>query len=110
MFLTDKVRGWLTWQIRHHVEEVTLPLLSLGARMDDLSGQIEDVRKATVEVQRIVTDDLDAANETAALLGRALATLTASVDELRAEVTARAGGDAAAAETGASGAGRRARR
>lgn len=109
MFLTDRVRGWLTWQIRHHVEEVTLPLLSLGVRMDDLSGQIEDVRKATVEVQRIVTDDLDAANETAALLGRALATLTTSVDELRAEVAALADGGAAA-DTGPAGAGRRARR
>lgn len=70
----------LNRQLRQHVEDVTLP------RLDDLSGQIESVRVATVEVQRIVTDDLDASNETAALLGRALAELTATVEELRAEV------------------------
>ena len=70
----------LNRQLRQHVEDVTLP------RLDDLSGQIESVRVATVEVQRIVTDDLDASNETAALLGRALAALTATVEELRAEV------------------------
>ena len=70
----------LNRQLRQHVEDVTVP------RLDDLSGQIEDVRQATVEVRRIVTDDLDASNEVAALLGRALAELTASVDELRAEV------------------------
>ena len=55
-------------------------------RLDDLSGQIEQVRVATVEVQRIVTDDLDASNELAAHLGRALAELTAAVEELRSDV------------------------
>lgn len=70
----------LNRQLRQHVEDVTMP------RLDDLSGQIEQVRVATVEVQRIVTDDLDASNELAAHLGRALAELTAAVEELRAEV------------------------
>ena len=70
----------LNRQLRQHVEDVTMP------RLDDLSGQIEDVRLATVEVRRIVTDDLDASNEVAAHLGRALAELTATVDALRAEV------------------------
>ncbi len=56
----------LNRQLRVHVEEVSLP------RLDALSGQIEDVRQATVEVRRIVTDDLDASNEVAALLGRTL--------------------------------------
>lgn len=70
----------LNRQLRQHVEDVTLP------RLDDLSGQIEDVRLATLEVRRIVTDDLDASNETAALIGRALATLNAAVDDLRGEV------------------------
>lgn len=64
--------------IRHHLEEVVTP------RFDELSRQIEEVRQATVEVRRIVTDDLDASNETAALLGRAVAKLQASVDELQA--------------------------
>ena len=70
----------LNRQLRQHVEDVTMP------RLDDLSGQIEQVRVATVEVQRIVTDDLDASNELAAHLGRALAELSAAVEELRAEV------------------------
>lgn len=70
----------LNRQLRQHVEDVTLP------RLDDLSGQIEEVRLATVEVRRIVIDDLDASNETAALIGRALATLSAVVEELRGEV------------------------
>jgi hypothetical protein len=67
-------------QVRQHVVDVTTP------RLDDLSGQIEDVRLATVEIRRIVTDDLDASNEVAALIGKALADLSAAVDELRAEV------------------------
>ena len=70
----------LNRQLRQHVEDVTVP------RLDDLSGQIEEVRVATLEVRRIVTDDLDASNEVAAMLGRALAELTSAVDELRAEV------------------------
>ena len=70
----------LNRQLRQHVEDVTVP------RLDDLSGQIEQVRVATVEVQRIVTDDLDASNELAAHLGRALADLATAVDELRADV------------------------
>jgi hypothetical protein len=68
--------------VRQHVVDVTTP------RLDELSGQIEDVRRATVEVRRIVTDDLDAANEVAALIGKALADLTTAVEELRAEVAA----------------------
>ena len=71
----------LNRQLRQHVEDVTVP------RLDDLSGQIEQVRVATVEVQRIVTDDLDASNELAAHLGRALRELATAVEELRAEVT-----------------------
>lgn len=70
----------LNRQLRQHVEDVTVP------RLDELSGQIEDVRVATLEVRRIVTDDLDASNEVAALMGRALAELTAAVEELRAEI------------------------
>ncbi|MBW3555890.1 MAG: hypothetical protein KY454_03020 [Actinobacteria bacterium] len=70
----------LNRQLRQHVEEVTLP------RLDHLSGQIEDVRTATLEVRRFVTDDLDASNEASALLGRALAGLTDAVAELRGEV------------------------
>ena len=62
---------------RHHIDEIVTP------RFDELSRQIEEVRHATVEIRRIVTDDLDASNETAALLGRAVAKLQASVDELQ---------------------------
>jgi uncharacterized protein YceH (UPF0502 family) len=70
----------LNRQVRQHVVDVTTP------RLDELSGQIEDVRQATVEVRRLVTDDLDASNEVSALLGRTLQDLTASVEALRAEV------------------------
>ena len=70
----------LNRQLRQHVEDVTVP------RLDDLSGQIEEVRVATIEVRRIVTDDLDASNEVAVHLGRALAELTATVDALREEI------------------------
>ena len=55
-------------------------------RLDDLSGQIEEVRVATLEVRRIVSDDLDASNETAALLGRALVELQETVAALRADL------------------------
>lgn len=70
----------LNRQLRVHVEEVSLP------RLDQLSVQIEDVRQATVDVRRLVADDLDASNEVTALLGRTLQSLTAAVEELRAEV------------------------
>lgn len=70
----------LNRQLRRHVEDVTLP------RLDDLSGQIEDVRRATLEVRRIVTDDLDASNEAAAMIGRAVTMLTDAVHELRGEI------------------------
>lgn len=70
----------LNRQLRQHAEEVSAP------RLDQLSGQIEDVRQAIVEVRRLVTDDLDASNETAALLGRTLSELRAAVDDLRSEV------------------------
>jgi hypothetical protein len=66
--------------LRHRVEDATAP------RLDQLSRQVEEVRVATVDVRRIVTDDLDASNEVAASLGRAIAALQATVDDLRAEV------------------------
>ncbi|HVF32899.1 MAG TPA: hypothetical protein VM933_07680 [Acidimicrobiales bacterium] len=70
----------LNRQLRLHVEEVSIP------RLDGLSGQIDEVRQATVELRRLVTDDLDASNEVAALLGRTLQELSASVEALRAEL------------------------
>lgn len=72
--MKERMTAWL----RHHLEEIITP------RFDELSRQIEDVRIATVDIRRIVTDDLDASNETAALLGRAIANLQASVEELQA--------------------------
>ena len=73
----------MTAFLRHHLEEIVTP------RFDELTRQIEEVRQATVEIRRIVTDDLDASNETAAMLGRALARLQDSVDELQAASSAR---------------------
>lgn len=92
MFAIDRLKGWLIWQVHHHIEEVTLPLFDrVFPRLDELSGQIDEVRRATAEVQRIVTDDLDASNETAALLGRALSGLSGQVEQLHADVNGRAG-------------------
>lgn len=75
-----RAAGPLGTFFRNRVEDATAP------RLDQLSRQIEEVRVATVDIRRIVTDDLDASNEATALLGRALAALQATVDELRAEV------------------------
>ena len=72
--MKERLTAWL----RHHLEEIVTP------RFDDLSRQIDEVRVATAEIRRIVTDDLDASNEAAEMLGRALARLQSSVDELRA--------------------------
>lgn len=72
----------LNRQLRVHVEEVSLP------RLDQLSGQIEDVRQATVDLRRLVTDDLDASNEAAALIGRSLQELQSAVTALQAQVAA----------------------
>jgi hypothetical protein len=72
----------LNRQLRVHVEEVSLP------RLDQLSGQIEDVRQATVDLRRLVTDDLDASNEAAALIGRSLQELQSAVAALQAQVAA----------------------
>lgn len=72
----------LNRQLRVHVEEVSLP------RLDQLSGQIEDVRQATVDLRRLVTDDLDASNEAAALIGRSLQDLQSAVAALQAQVAA----------------------
>ena len=79
------LRTWLrplNRQLRVHVEEVSLP------RLDQLSGQIEDVRQATVDLRRLVTDDLDASNEAAALIGRSLQELRSAVAALQAQVAA----------------------
>lgn len=62
--------------------------MSLAPRLDALSGQIEDVRQATVDVRRIMTDDLDASNEVAALLGRTLQELQATITALQKQVSA----------------------
>lgn len=72
----------LNRQLRVHVEEVSIP------RLDQLSGQVEDVRQATVDLRRLVTDDLDASNETAALIGRSLQELQSAVAALQAQVAA----------------------
>jgi hypothetical protein len=76
MSTSGRVGGFL----RHRVEEATAP------KLDQLAKQVEDVRLATVDIRRIVTDDLDASNETAALIGHALDELRSTVEALRAEV------------------------
>jgi len=70
----------LNRQLRQHVEEVTVP------RLDALSGQIDEVQAATVELRRLVTDDLDASNEAAVMVGRALASLSDAVASITADI------------------------
>lgn len=82
--LNRQIRVHVDEQVAQQIQDVVLPRVM--PRLDDLSGQIEDVRQATVDVRRLVTDDLDASNELAALLGRTLQDLVSSVASLRTEV------------------------
>lgn len=64
--------------LAHEVETVVAPTY---ARRDELSSAIDDVR-------RLLADHFDATTETAAVVGRVLAELRASVDALADEVEA----------------------
>lgn len=79
----ERLLARLDRQVKRSVEEIGIVN---KVRLDEISGEIEGVRLETLDVRRIVTDDLDASTETAALLGRTLAALTASVESLRTEV------------------------
>lgn len=79
----ERVLARLDRQVKRSVEEIGIVN---KVRLDEISGEIEGVRRETLDVRRIVTDDLDASTETAALLGRSLAALTESVEALRTEV------------------------
>ncbi len=79
----ERLLARLDRQVKRSVEEIGIVN---KVRLDEISGEIEGVRRETLDVRRIVTDDLDASTETAALLGRTLAALTASVESLRTEV------------------------
>lgn len=79
----ERVLARLDRQVKRSVEEIGI---TNKVRLDEISGEIEGVRRETLDVRRIVTDDLDASTETAALLGRSLAALAETVESLRAEV------------------------
>jgi len=79
----ERLLARLDRQVKRSVEEIGIVN---KVRLDEISGEIEGVRLETLDVRRIVTDDLDASTETSALLGRTLAALTASVESLRTEV------------------------
>lgn len=79
----ERVLARLDRQVKRSVEEIGIVN---KVRLDEISGEIEGVRRGTLDVRRIVTDDLDASTETAALLSRTLAALTESVESLRTEV------------------------
>ena len=74
--LASPLKRYLDVRVEEHVT----------ARIDALTSQIEDVRMTAVDTRRIVTDDLDASNEAAALIGRQLAQLIDAVERLRADV------------------------
>lgn len=68
-------------------------------RLDQFTDQLEQTRRAAIETQRIVTDDLDAGTEAAAILGDSLraireelATLRAELEELRDSLAGEGGG------------------
>ena len=83
----ERLLARLDRQVKRSLDEIGMVNNTANkARLDEISGEIEGVRRETLEVRRIVTDDLDASTETAALLGRTLASLTASVESLRTEV------------------------
>ena len=58
----------------------------LNAVSDGITKVYADLLEATTDLRRWLADDLDAAAETAALVGRALARLTEGVDRLGDEV------------------------
>ena len=78
--LLRPVNRRLDRQLRGHVEDVTIP------RLAELAAEVALVRATTVDVRRLLADELDANTEVAALVGRQLATLTEAVEALRGEV------------------------
>jgi ubiquinone biosynthesis protein UbiJ len=78
------------WRVERRLEE---RVASTYARQDDLRAVSDGITKvytdlleATTDLRRWLADDLDAAQETAALVGRSLMRLTDGVERLGDEV------------------------
>jgi HAMP domain-containing protein len=72
------------------VEFVVAPTFArkeeVGAVQGELNTLAAELREATTEMRRLLDDDLEAATETAALIGQSLGRLTDEVEELRRRV------------------------
>jgi hypothetical protein len=72
------------------VEFVVAPQFARKEEVSAVQGELNTVaaelRATTAEVRRLLADDLDAASETAALIGQSLGRLTDEVAELRRRV------------------------
>lgn len=89
--LLSAILGPLRPYIDHRVDTMARD------RLDQFTKQLEETRRASVEIQRIVTDDLDASTEATAILGDSLrairdeiALLRAELEDLRTSLTAEA--------------------
>jgi hypothetical protein len=78
------------WRVERRLEE---RVATTYARQDDLSAVSDGITKvytdlleATTDLRRWLADDLDAAQETAALVGRSLTRLTDAVERLGEEL------------------------
>ena len=78
------------WRVTRRLEEGVAPVYArqedLTAVSDGITKVYADLLEATTDLRRWLADDLDAAQETAALLGRSLTRLTEGVERLGDEV------------------------
>ena len=67
------------------VDQVVAPVY---ARREEVSNAVDEIRRSVTELDRMVTDHLDATNEVNTVFGRQLGSAVHGVDELRAEIEA----------------------
>jgi ubiquinone biosynthesis protein UbiJ len=80
------------WRVERRLEEGVAPVYArqedLTAVSDGITKVYTDLLEATTDLRRWLADDLDAAQETAALVGKSLTRLTDGVERLGDEVAA----------------------
>lgn len=76
------------WRLSRGIEERRLARQDdLNAVSDGLTKVYTDLLEATTDLRRWLADDLDAAQETAALLGRSLSRLSDAVEQVGEELS-----------------------
>lgn len=78
--LLQAILGPLRPYIDHRVDS------QARERLDQFTRQLEETRRASVETQRIVSDDLDATTEATAILGDSLRAIREELASLRVEL------------------------